>query len=239
MIEFNAECAIALALILALSGGTAWAGDPFTFTSDFQTSFDGWQQQWHKESETGTDGVVTHSTERGYNDGASLKFDLGDGFGDDGTLWIEKQFPVPAGVPTPVSLSLQLFNQFQSDFNTFEVKAAISTNNTDEQADFTTIGNTDSAEGWVPFHFQETITSPSGQVWVAAGIRVAWETPRVYWIDHVVVSTMAIPEPASTTLLAVGCVAMTSMLRNPRRRAIGQPSSSRFFPRAACCRRTS
>src|SRR5688572_25737444 len=125
MIRINAACDIAIALILALTGGTALAGDTLTFTSDFQTGFDGWQQQWHKESTSGTDGVATHSTERGYNDVASLKFDMGDGFGDDGTLWIEKQFAVPAGVPTPVSLSLQLFNQFQSDFNTFEVKAAI------------------------------------------------------------------------------------------------------------------
>jgi hypothetical protein len=207
----------AVVMILVLRGGPASAGDdPITFTSDFQAGFDGWQQQWHKESTTGTDGVATHSTERGYNDGASLKFDMGDGFGDDGTLWIEKQFAVPAGVPTPVSLSLQLFNQFQSDFNTFEVKAAISSNNPNEQADFTTIGSTDSAEGWVPFTFEDTIISPSGQVWVAAGIRVAWETHRDYWIDHVVVSTTPIPEPTSFAFLLLGLAGIVSMLRSRR-----------------------
>ncbi|HEY3393146.1 MAG TPA: PEP-CTERM sorting domain-containing protein [Lacipirellulaceae bacterium] len=208
---------LAVVMILALRGGPAWAGDdPLTFTSDFQTGFDGWQQQWHKESTSGTDGVATHSTERGYNDVASLKFDMGDGFGDDGTLWIEKQFAVPAGVPTPVSLSFQLFNEFQSDFSTFEVKAAISTQNPNEQADFTTIGSTDSAEGWVPFTYEDTIISPSGQVWVAAGIRVAWETPRVYWIDHVTVSTMAIPEPTTAALLALTFAGMLAALRSRR-----------------------
>jgi hypothetical protein len=192
--------------------GIAQAGDPVSFTSDFQTGFDGWQQQWHKESTTGTDGVVSHSTERGYLDGASLKFDMGDGFGDDGTLWIEKQFSVPAGQPAPVSISFQLFNQFQSDFNTFEVKAAISPVNPNEQADFTTIGSTDSAEGWVPFSFQDTVTSPTGEVWFAAGIRVAWETPRVYWIDHVVVSTTPIPEPSSAVLLLAGMIGGVSTI---------------------------
>ncbi|HEX2476617.1 MAG TPA: hypothetical protein VHK01_17825 [Lacipirellulaceae bacterium] len=217
MTKIAATLGVATAILLALGGGRAHG---VTFVSDFATGFDGWQQQWHKESTSGTDGVATHSTERGYLDGASLKFDMGDGFGDDGTLWIEKQFLVPAGVPTPVSVLFHLFNQFQSDFNTFEVKAAISTSNPNEQADFTTIGSTDTAEGWVPFTYEDTITSPSGQVWVAAGIRVAWETPRVYWIDHVVVSAMVVPEPASATILAVGCIGAVTTVWNRRCRTL-------------------
>ena len=219
MTRFNAALNLAVVASLAIAGGPARAD---TFTSDFLTGFDGWQQQWHKESETGTAGVVTHSTERGYLDGASLKFDMGDGFGDDGTLWIEKQFAVPTGVPTHLSLAFQQFNEFQSDFNTFQVKAAISTENPDEQADFTTIGSTDAAEGWVPFTYEDTITSASGQVWVAAGIRVAWETHRDYWIDHVVVSTSVIPEPSSIILVGVGLALITlqsGQLRSKRTRS--------------------
>jgi hypothetical protein len=172
-----------------------------TFVSDFETDFDGWQQQWHKEDPGGSDGVVTHSNARGYNDGTSLQFDMGDGFGDDGTLWIEKQFAVSPTMPTHVDLAFQLFNEFQSDFNTFQVKAAISTENPEQQADFMTIGSTDTAEGWVPFSFDRIVNSPTGQVWVALGIRVAWETHRDYWIDHVVVSTAAVPEPITAVLL--------------------------------------
>jgi hypothetical protein len=126
---------------------------------------------------------------------------MGDGFGDDGTLWIEKQFAVESGFPTNVALTFQQFNDFQSDFNSFQVKVAISTENPNQQADFATIGSTDVAEGWVPFAYEETITSPSGQVWVALGIRVAWETHRDYWIDHVVVTTTQIPEPLSAVLM--------------------------------------
>jgi hypothetical protein len=217
MTRLTTSLGVAVAIVLAVVGGRAHCE---SFVFDFATGFDLWQQQWHKESTSGTDGVVTHSTERGYLDGASLKFDMGDGFGDDGTLWIEKQFQVPAGVPTPVSISFQLFNEFQSDFNTFQVKAAISPNDPNEQADFTTIGSTDSAEGWVPFSLQDTITSATGQVWFAAGIRVAWETPRVYWIDHVVVSAMAVPEHASTTILAVGCITAVTTVWNRRRRTL-------------------
>jgi hypothetical protein len=225
MTKIAGTLGVATAILLALGGGRARAE---TFVSDFTAGFDGWQQQWHKESTSGTDGVVTHSTERGYLDGASLKFDMGDGFGDDGTLWIEKQFLVPAGVPTPVSISFQLFNPFQSDFNTFQVKAAISTSNPNQQADFTTIGSTDTDEGWVPFSFEETVTSPTGEVWFAAGIRVAWETPRVYWIDHVVVSAMVVPEPASATLLVVGCAGMVTMQWS--RRAVRAAARNRLPP---------
>ena len=208
------------AYVLAI-GVVAFAFEPSgvradTFISEFVSGFDGWQQAWHKESETGTAGVVAHSTERGYLDGASLHFDMGDGLGDDGTLWIEKQFAVPAGVPAPVSLSFQLFNPFQSDFNTFEVKAAIGANDPDEQADFTTIGSTETAAGWVPFTFEDTVTSPSGQVWVAAGIRVAWESHREYWVDRVAVSTGVIPEPSSGMMawLALSTVALVRRRRS-------------------------
>lgn len=186
-----------------------------TFVSDFETSFDGWQQQWQKDSPTGTDGVATHSTERGYQDGASLKFDMGDGLGDDGTLWIEKQFAVSATLPTHVSLEFQLFSQEQSDFNNFGVGAVISSDNPDEQVDFTGIGVTDAVAGWAPFAYESTLTSPSGQAWVALGIRVAWETHRDYWIDHVVVSTTVIPEPLSAALTSLvgGALLLRSRLR--------------------------
>jgi hypothetical protein len=189
-----------------------------TFVFDFETSFDGWQQQWHKDSPPpGTDGVVSHSTERGYLDGASLKFDMGDGHGDDGTLWIEMPFAVSTVLPTHVAVEFRLFNSFEGIPN-FEVKAAIRPENPDQQADFKTIGVTDTAEGWVPFVFDETITTPTGQAWVALGVRVAWETHRDYWIDHVVVSTTVVPEPAVALLLVLGAaVGYRRTTRLPRR----------------------
>ena len=202
-----------------LSSSVAWAQE---FISEFQASFDGWQQQWHKESSTGTDGVATHSTERGYLDGASLKFDMGDGFGDDGTLWIEKQLAVSSTQPTHVSVNFQLFNLEQSDFNTFQVKAAIGTDDPNEQIDFTTIGSTDTAQGWVPFTYDATIPPSASPVWVAVGIRVAWETPRDYWIDRVVVSTTIVPEPTSGRLF-FGCLAGLALLR-----AVDRANSSRL-----------
>jgi hypothetical protein len=185
--------------------GMSAMGQADEFVSEFATDFEGWQQQWHEDNVPGgTDGVVTHSTERGFLDGTSLQFDMGDGFGDDGTLWIEKQFAVSDSQPTRVSVTFQLFNLEQSDFNAFQVKAAINLEDPNEQVDFETIGSTDTAQGWVPFTYEQLIAPTTDPVWVALGIRVAFETHRDYWIDRVVVTTSAVPEPTGLGLLLAG-----------------------------------
>ena len=86
------------ALLLAASRPAQAA----TLVSDFATDFGGWSQQWHKASPSmsGTPGLVTHATDRGYLDGASLKFDMGDG-----TLWIERPLPRSPTLPTRIDLS--------------------------------------------------------------------------------------------------------------------------------------
>lgn len=181
-----------------------------TIVFDFGSSLEGWQPKWHKDSTTGTPGMVSHSTERGFLDDASLFFDMGDGFGDDGTLWIDRQFAITGDASTHVSVSFELYSPFQSDFNQFQVKAAISDTEPATQADFTTIGVTETTEGWAPYSF-ETIVDPSGStgsVWVGVGVRVAWETHREYWIDRVVVTTAAVPEPASMSMIGSAVVAV-------------------------------
>ncbi len=98
--------AITFVCLVAIGARSAWAD---TTVSDFSTGFDGWNSQWHKTSPSGTDGLVTFSSAHGYLDTASLKFDMGDGHGDDGTLWIERQLAVSPStqlasvtqIPTP------------------------------------------------------------------------------------------------------------------------------------------
>ena len=173
------------------------------WTYDFDGSFQGWDWQWDElYTPGGSDGVVSLSTQRGYNDSSSLKFDMGDGAGDDGTLWIEKAFTVPSNLPTKVSVYFQLFNLRKSDVNQFQVKAYIGQDNPEEQEDFQCIGRTDSAAGWVPFEYNQTIESTTGQVWVALGIRVTWEGHRDYWIDHVQVNI--VPTPATLMIMLFG-----------------------------------
>jgi hypothetical protein len=200
-------------LLTALSTAGAF-GD--TFVYDFDDGFQGWQWQWDiwgDPNHIAVWGEVTLSDVRGYNDGMSLKFDMGNGWADNGTLWIENAFAVPANTPTEVSVSFQLWNARQSDLNNFGVTSCISDQNPEVQDDFTRIGWTDTASGWVQHGYQQTVTSSSGQAWVAVGIRVAYEAPRVHWIDRVEVSGV-VPEPATAALLCLAPVAL--LRRHPR-----------------------
>jgi hypothetical protein len=208
----NIVCVAALLLIVHTLRLPPVAAQTF----DFDGTFEGWQQQWHKESETGTDGVVTLDPARGFDDSSSLKFDMGDGFGDDGTLWIEREFPAEAGVPLPLLVRFQLFSVDQSDFNNFEVKAFLGADDPTVQTDFTTIGSTDAVAGWAEYSYQATIEPTSDAAWVAVGVRVAWEGHRDYWIDHV--SVNVVPEPTSALLLAL-CGFGLAMVRRTQFRA--------------------
>ena len=204
--------AVAICVFLIAFCTNAAFGDTFVF--DFDNSFEGWEWQWDiwEDADYIVPGEVTLSDVHGYNDDVSLKFDMGNGAGDNGTLWIEKAFTISANTPTEVSVSFQLWNDFYNPVNRFIVTGCISDLNPEVQDDFTFIGETNTAYGWVQHGYQQTVTSSSGQVWVGVGIGVAWEGPFTYWIDSVEVSGV-LPEPATLSILTFGGLAMLKCKR--------------------------
>ncbi len=190
-----------------------------TDISQFQGSFDGWSQQWNSASgNPSIVGNVSLDSDLGYGDTQSLKFDMGTGFGDDGTLWIEKSYLVPPGVPTNVDASFYLYSLDQSDLNQFQVKAYVGATAPQVEADFSQIGWTDEQAGWYPYDYSRTIASASGTVWVGLGVRVDWEGPRTYWIDDVQVSGV-VPEPSTFALLATAGLGLTGWAWRRRKRS--------------------
>ena len=216
---------LAWLFLVCASAPAAVAG---TITYNFTDSLEGWETGWHKDSTTGTTGTVSWSAERGSGDGGpgSLKFDMGDGFGDDGTLWIARRFPAPAGVTAPMTVSFDLYSEEESFVNNFQVKATIRPDKPDRQNDFVTIGETNTAAGWVPYSYTRTLTSQTGSVWVAVGIRVAWESHRDYWIDGVSVTGVAVPEPAGCTILLMLAGLAANSRRSRSSGAAGEVSTS-------------
>jgi len=205
---------IALTILLFSSPANAVQ----TSVYEFSNSLEGWSWQWHIDNggPSVRPGEVALSNERGFNDSSSLKFDMGSGTGDDGTLWIEKQFSVPAGIKTPVSVSFQLYSTSESFVNNFQVKAYIGVDDPQQQRDLQTIGQTNLAAGWMPYSLSSSILAPEETVWVALGIRVSWETHRDYWIDHVTVTT--VPEPRWASVLSLLVALFFRVERNPRAR---------------------
>ena len=60
------------------------------------------------------------------------------------------------------------------------------TYNPEVEADFTVIGQANEASGWKRYSHTATLdTGSNGEVWVAVGISVRWETEMVYIVDDV------------------------------------------------------
>lgn len=195
----------ALSVIFLLAHVTSSAASQ---TFDFEGSFEGWQQQWYLQLPSpGSAGIVTLDTTLGFGDSSSLKFDLGNGHGDDGTLWIELAFSAPSGTPVNVEVDFELFSTTRSDVNNFPVLAYVGTTDPNIEADFTIIGHTGTVSGWANYSLTKTVTPIAGQVWIAVGTGVTWETHRDYWIDHVTVQ--GVPEPGGGMLLAISCCVLS------------------------------
>jgi len=59
------------------------------------------------------------------------------------------------------------------------------TYNPEVEADFTVIGQANEASGWKRYSHTATLdTGSNGEVWVAVGISVLWETEMVYNVDN-------------------------------------------------------
>ncbi|MCW4008221.1 MAG: hypothetical protein NWF09_06000 [Candidatus Bathyarchaeota archaeon] len=109
-----------------------------------------------------------------------------DGKQDDGTIWLERKINVAANAQPRVSVSFWLYSE-QESFNTIAaVVAYAGTAKPVVEEDFAVLGAANEAAGWKKYVHTVTLnTDSSGEVWVAVGISVRWETYMTYYIDDV------------------------------------------------------
>ncbi|MGB9842576.1 MAG: hypothetical protein ACPLKZ_07695 [Candidatus Bathyarchaeales archaeon] len=109
-----------------------------------------------------------------------------DGKQDDGTIWLERKINVTANAQLRVSVSFWLYSE-QESFNTIAaVVAYAGTTKPTVEEDFAVVGTANEAAGWKKYVYTSTLnTDSSGEVWVAFGISVRWETYMTYYIDDV------------------------------------------------------
>jgi len=115
----------------------------------------------------------------------SMEFFI-DGKQDDGTIWLERKISVKKDAQIRVSVSFWFYSE-QESFNTIAAVAAYAgTAKPKVEDDFAIVGFANEAAGWKKYVYPVNLnTGSNGEVWVAVGIAVRWETYMTYYIDDV------------------------------------------------------
>ncbi len=108
-----------------------------------------------------------------------------DGRQDDGTIWLMRTLAVPKNRPLSMTISLQLWSPSQSANTRAYVVAYAGVLMPVEEAEFTYREPADKKAGWQRYSFTIPIMRTAGEIWIAFGISVAWETLLEYFMDDV------------------------------------------------------
>ena len=164
--------------------------NPTTLVEDFEGGFGNWvidadvpsdpnnfnqTVEWNITRITGT----THSGQY------AIKLFI-DGRQDDGTLWLERNVITPKNVQVKATVSFWLYSEEES-FNTIAAVVGYSgTLNPETEEDLEVLSAANQVAGWKQYSFEVTVnTGLNGDVWVALGISVRWETLITYYVDDV------------------------------------------------------
>ena len=163
---------------------------PQTFTYNFEDDFDDWTADSHVPLDPNNPGeLVDWKIELAGN--VSFSGDKSvllyiDGTQDDGTVWIERKLTLDPNTQKNVNVSFQFWSQSES-FNTLAVVVGYAgSENPEAEEDFQILGSANQAEGWKTYNLNQQLqTSNSGDIYVALGFSVRWETDLTYFIDDV------------------------------------------------------
>ncbi len=154
----------------------------------FETGWEGWQQGSDVPQDPTTNRPVVWAIElsaKQYKEGyGSARFFL-DGRQGDGTIWLAKLLTVPKGRPLIVNLSFYLWSPERSDNMRAYVVAYAGAIMPVEEAEFTHREPADKTKGWRRYQFTMPVADAEGELRVALGISVAWETILEYFIDEI------------------------------------------------------
>lgn len=185
---FKASSALLFLLNVLLAGCDLLAPPVVIIRQGFETGWESWQKGSDVPRDPNTNRPVEWSIElstkqarEGYG---SARFFL-DGRQDDGTIWLAKLLTVPKGRLLIANLSFYLWSAEQSDNIRAYVVACAGVLLPVEEAEFTHREAADKTKGWRRYQFTIPVSSTEGELWVALGISVAWETLLEYFVDEV------------------------------------------------------
>ncbi len=179
---------VALALLAFKFLSPELQPDQTTIIDDFENDFGNWTIGSHVPEDPnnpghGVEWLVQRSTNHSYSGKYSVLF-LIDGRQDDGTIWITRKLTLEPNSEKSVNISFQLWSKEES-FNTLAaVVGYIGENNPQAEADFQVLGEANQVSGWRAYSLSNKIvTTNTGEVYVAFGISVRWETELIYFAD--------------------------------------------------------
>jgi hypothetical protein len=178
--------------ILLILGFVAWFfyPKPIVYDESFEHDFGGWTEDAQVPMDPNNPGhpvawEVSRTTSMSYSGQYSLELHV-DGRQDDGTVWIEKKIAVKNNSPIQVTVSFEFYSE-QESFNVIAgVCASARLSDPEVEEDFIVLGPANEVAGWNGYTYATTLhTGTRGELWVALGITVRWETEMAYNIDNV------------------------------------------------------
>jgi len=163
---------------------------PIVYSESFEEGFATWEADADVPPDPNNPGHtvtwnISRVTSLAHSGQYSVKLYI-DGRQDDGTVWIEKKMSVKNNSQIQVKVSFEFYSELES-FNVIAgVCAYAGVSNPGAEANFTVIGYANEVAEWKRYAYETTLhTGSSGEVWVAVGITVRWETEMTYNIDDV------------------------------------------------------
>lgn len=185
--------AIVILTVISAAAGWHFGPKPAGHTQGFETNFGGWTGDADVPPDPNNPGSnvdwnLSRVTSQAKSGQHSVELHI-DGKQDDGTVWIEKALSTKRNAQIRVNVSFELYSESES-FNVIAAVVAFAgTFNPEVEADFTVIGKANDVSGWKRYTYMATLeTDSSGEVWVAVGISVRWETEMTYNLDDVEVT---------------------------------------------------
>ncbi|MFW6135646.1 MAG: hypothetical protein ACOC7N_02360 [Chloroflexota bacterium] len=176
----------------ALLSGCGQTAEPSDVV--FEEGFETGLQDWEKGSDVPEDpnhpgqpvAWSIETSEEQASEGEKSALFVLDGVADDGTIWLTRSFDGAPNEGFTVDLAFDFWSASES-FNTLAYVAAYAGDSPPTgEADFDLGQPANLAEGWKAYTYSFDVESAdSGEVWVAFGISVVWETEVTYYVDNV------------------------------------------------------
>ena len=188
--SFKLGAVIGILAIISIAIVSVWYFQPelTTYTEGFEDGFGGWEGDADVPADPNNPGsLVDWNVSRVTSPIKSGQYSAElyiDGRQDDGTVWIEKKLSAKVNSQIQVTVSFEFYSESES-FNVISAVVGFAGKyNPEVEADFTVLGQANDVSGWKRYsHTSTLITGSSGEIWVAVGISVRWETEMVYNLD--------------------------------------------------------